>query len=253
MPVHDWARVDDGTFHAFHLLWIGQLMGTLNRGILPRGYYAMGEQVATRMQTDLLALRVAPRPSSPIPPEEGGTAVAEAPPNVRLTLRPNPKTPARRPAPRRGRRLVIRHVSGDQVVAVLEIVSPSNKDRKAHVRDLAEKVVRSLESDVQVLLIDLLTPTRHDPDGLHGAIWSYFDATPYHPPGDAPLTLASYVWQGEEPRAFVEPVAVGQALIDMPLFLSRGRYVNVPLEGTYMSAYADMPERWRGVLEGAVP
>ena len=36
MPVHDWTRVDAGTFHAFHTLWIGEIMKALNAGLLPR-------------------------------------------------------------------------------------------------------------------------------------------------------------------------------------------------------------------------
>jgi hypothetical protein len=68
-----------------------------------------------------------------------------------------------------------------------------------------------------------------------------------------PLTLVSYAWDGEEPEAFLEPVAVGQPLIDMPLFLTAERYVNVPLEPTYQSAYLGMPEFWRNVLEQAAP
>ena len=37
MPVHDWSRVEAGTFHAFHGCWITHLMGALNNGILPEG------------------------------------------------------------------------------------------------------------------------------------------------------------------------------------------------------------------------
>jgi hypothetical protein len=51
MPVHDWTLVDEGTFHAFHTLWISRMMGTLNAGLLPNGYYALAEQVAARVQT----------------------------------------------------------------------------------------------------------------------------------------------------------------------------------------------------------
>ena len=29
MPVHDWTRVDDGTFHAFHTVWISEIMKAL--------------------------------------------------------------------------------------------------------------------------------------------------------------------------------------------------------------------------------
>ena len=50
MPIHDWTQVDAGTFHAFHTLWIAEIMKALNTGLLPAGYYAMAEQVATRMQ-----------------------------------------------------------------------------------------------------------------------------------------------------------------------------------------------------------
>jgi hypothetical protein len=238
--------VDAGTFHAFHTSWITHLMEALNAGLLPKGYYALSEQIATRMQTDLLTLR-APTPHLLRPGTPGGLAVAEAPPPV-VSLRPDPKRKPHRPI-RRGRHLVVRHVSGHQVVALVEIVSPSNKDRKAHVRELAQKVVRSLEAGVHVLLLDLLPPGVHDPGGLHGAVWSWFDRASYEPPVARPLTLVSYAWDGEEPRAYLEPVTVGQRLIDMPLFLTTERYVNVPLEPTYQAAYQGMPEFWRNVLE----
>ena len=42
-------------------------------------------------------------------------------------------------------------------------------------------------------------------------------------------------------RAFIEPVAVGDTLIDMPLFLDPGRYVAVPLEETYRLALSPCP------------
>src|SRR5205807_524185 len=75
MPVHDWTRVDAGTFHAFHTVWISEIMKALNAGLLPKGYYALAEQVATRMQTDVLTLR-APLPAAPtqMAPLNGGVA-----------------------------------------------------------------------------------------------------------------------------------------------------------------------------------
>jgi hypothetical protein len=242
--------VDAGTFHAFHTRWISEIMGALNTGLLPPGYYAMAEQVATRMQTDVLTLH-APTPATPPASGNGAVAVADAPPRVRLRLRPDP---ARKPRPtRRGRRVVIRHLSGHQVVSVIEIVSPSNKDHKQNVRELAEKVVRSLEAGIHVLLLDLLPPGPHDPHGIHGAVWAHFDTAGYEPPADGSLTLAAYAWDGGEPSAYVEPVAVGQPLIDMPLFLTAQRYVNVPLEATYQTAYGGMPAFWREVLERVPP
>ena len=35
MPIHDWTRVSDGTFHAFHVSWVSELQESLNSGLLP--------------------------------------------------------------------------------------------------------------------------------------------------------------------------------------------------------------------------
>ena len=98
MPVHDWTRVDAGTFHAFHTSWISDLMEALNAGLLPKGYYALSEQVATRMQTDVLTL---PAPTRNLPrgdPVTGGVAVAERHPTSSSACAPIPS--ASRAAPR---------------------------------------------------------------------------------------------------------------------------------------------------------
>src|SRR4051794_10839215 len=97
MPLHDWTRVDDGTFHAFHTSWLTHLVEALNAGLLPRGYYALSEQVATRMQTDVLTLRAPLAGELPLHPPSSGQVVAESPPRVRLSVRPDPMRRPRRP------------------------------------------------------------------------------------------------------------------------------------------------------------
>ena len=76
-----------------------------------------------------------------------------------------------------------------------------------------------------------------------------FDAEPYLLPPDEPLTLGSYV-AGPAPEAYLEHFAVGSPLAEMPLFLTPDRYVNVPLESTYSTAFCGLPAFWRDVLEG---
>jgi hypothetical protein len=66
-------------------------------------------------------------------------------------------------------------------------------------------------------------------------------------PEDKSLTCVSYVG-GAGAEAFVEPVAVGDALPPMPLFLTPDVYVSVPLEATYRSAWEGMPAYWCDVL-----
>ena len=51
-------------------------------------------------------------------------------------------------------------------------------------------------------------------------------------------------------ESYTEHLTTGQALPQMPLFLNPDRYVNVPLEQTYQTAYRGMPAFWREVLEG---
>ena len=79
-------------------------------------------------------------------------------------------------------------------------------------------------------------------------IHDQFDvAETFVPPANQPLTLAAYIG-GPYGEAFVEPAAVGLPLVDMPLFLTPDRYVPVPLEATYQTAWDAVPSYWRNVL-----
>lgn len=103
---------------------------------------------------------------------------------------------------RRKKSVAIRHISGDRVVAVVEIA----------------------------------------------AIWEEIGGEPFKLPSDQRLTMASYECNAAT-RAFIEPLAVGDRLPDIPLFLEPNGCIVVPLELTYMAAYNVMPKRWRDVLE----
>jgi hypothetical protein len=248
MPVHDWTRVEAGIFHDFHNAWVLELANVFNGGLLPPGYYALTEQHAGRYVADLLTLH-ASRPEAappPLPPDSGGLALAEAPPKVRRKLTSAGSL-------RRLRRtLAIRHVSGHRLIALIEMVSPANKDRADHVQEFVGKAVAALEQGIHLLLVDLFPPGRHDPAGMHGAVWDCFDNQPYELPPGEPFTLASYA-AGSAPDVYLEHLAVGDALPEMPLFLCSERYIRVPLETTYQVAFRGRPAFWREVLEGQRP
>lgn len=248
MPVHDWTRVEAGIFHDFHTAWITELRSTLNAGLLPRGYYALAEQHAGGAIADVLTLHASPAPLDRCAPSPGtgGTALAEAPPRVRRRETIEPATLASR-----RRTLAVRHVSGHRLVALLEIVSPANKDRPQSVQQFATKAVEALEAGIHVLLVDLFPPGPCDPQGMHGLVRQGLEQSdaPYDLPADEPLTLASYA-AGPKVEVFLEHLAAGARLPDMPLFLGPDRYVSVPLERTYQAAYEGTPGFWRDVLEG---
>jgi hypothetical protein len=57
-------------------------------------------------------------------------------------------------------------------------------------------------------------------------------------------------YAGPPKEAYVQRLSFGEALIDMPLFLAPGPYVNVPLEATYEAAWRGVPRRVRELLGG---
>jgi len=130
--------------------------------------------------------------------------------------------------------VTVRHVTGDRIVAVVEIVSRGNKSSNFAIRAFVEKAAELLFHGVHLLIVDLYPPGPRDPHGIHGVIWDEMTAQAYHKP-EKPLTLAAYESgpAGVSTRAYVQPVAVGDTLPDMPLFLEPGAHVPLPLEATY--------------------
>ena len=60
MPVHDRTLVGDGTFHDFHYSWVLEIKRALKRGLLPKGYYVMAEQIGGDLGApDVLTLQMA--------------------------------------------------------------------------------------------------------------------------------------------------------------------------------------------------
>ena len=250
MPMHDWTRVPDGIFHAFHHRWISALSDTMNSGLLPRDLYALPEQSAARFTPDMLTLQA----SRPDPAEVNGTGdgLATAPGTV-TTLQTRPATRFIAEAEdgyyhRKKSVVAVRHVSGDRIVALLEIVSPGNKSGQYQIDTFVRKACDFIESRVHLLIIDPHPPGPRDPDGVHALIWREFHPEPFHLPPDKQLTLAAYECDMIT-RAFIEAIAVGDLLPDMPLFLVPDGCVMVPLEATYRAAFEAQPRRWRDVLQ----
>ena len=242
MPIHDWTRVDAGIFHHFHHTWITEIQRALNRGLLPPEYYAMAEQLAGGLGPDVLTLE---RPGYTAPPgtePTRGIAVTMTPPRVEFHLR----TEANQYAAK-AKAVVIRHKSNHEVIAVVEIVSPGNKNNRHGVNSFIRKAVELLKGGVHLLVLDLFPPGPRDPQGIHKLIWDEFADNEFILPAERCLTLAGYIG-GAEPEAFVQPTAVGLALQEMPLFLDLDIYISVPLEPIYAAAWADVPPFWQDVL-----
>jgi hypothetical protein len=246
MPVHDWTRVDAGIFHHFHHDWISEIARVLNRGLLPPDHYALAEQIAGGLGPDVLTLQ---GPTNGAPKGEdtrGGVALATTPPKVYFHDRTEIDIYAAK-----AKVVAIRHTSNHRVVAVVEIVSPGNKNNRHGLRSFVEKALELLRGGIHLLIVDLFPPGPRDPQGIHKLIWDEFSDNEFTLPPGRPLTLASYIG-GPIPETFVEPAAVGAPLPEAPLFLTPHEYIQVPLDMTYQSAWEAVPSYWRNVLTTGV-
>jgi hypothetical protein len=244
MPIHDWTRVDAGLFHDFHQRWAVSLSSILNAGRLPPDYFALVEQNIRGPVPDVLTLRLPPAPDrvgEPAAAYVNEVAVAAKAPKARLTQRMKSDAYVRKAS-----QITVRHRHG-KIVAVIEIVSPGNKSSRFEFSAFVQKSSELLRQGIHLLVIDLLPPGKRDPSGIHQAIWSEFQDEDIALPPDKPLTLVSYD-AGPEYVAYVEFVAVGDPLPEMPLFLRPGYYVPTPLEESYQTAWATFPDPLKPLL-----
>jgi hypothetical protein len=253
MPVHDWTRVKAGIFHDFHHEWITTIKHAVNRLLKGTNYYALAEQFAGGWGPDVLTLKLplasgkkGRKSPASLRVKPGGSpaavALADSPPQVRYQITDEKKWYAAKK-----KAVTIRHVSEHEIVAVLEVLSPGNKTSRGALDEFVHKAHSLLRAGIHLALVDLFPPTRRDPEGIHPLLWGDEDDDPFRFDPAKPLTCASYVG-GPLARAFVEPVGVGDALPNLPLFLVSDEYVPVPLEETYQAAFEAVPDFWREVL-----
>ena len=213
MPIHDWTRTYAGLFHDFHQSCAVHTKNALNAGLLPTGMAALVERDVTPTKRSKSS-------------KEFYSDLAN--------------------------RIVVKHKLG-RTVAVIEIVSPGNKDSRRAFKQFLDKSLEFINMGIHLLVVDLFPPTRRDPFGVHRAIWDEFedeDVLFEFPPGKDRI-LASYD-AGREKAAYVEPIAVGDVMPDMPLFLFEGRHIKVPLEAAYQTTWSVFPRDLQVIVETGV-
>lgn len=240
MPLHDWSRMPAGLFHDFHQSWSIRIKDALNAGRLPKGLAALVEQRSGPREGDVLTIETKNAASS----GQGGVAVLERP--VTQIVRRS----TREIYSARANRIVVKHHLG-RIVAVIEILSPGNKDSRAALRDFVSKTIDFLRKGIHVLVVDPFPPTARDPFGIHKAIWDEIEEEDFVFPAGKDRIFVSYE-AGEARTAYVEPLGLGDVLPDMPLFLTSDLHVRVPLESTYEATWNVSPEELRQAVETGV-
>ena len=240
MPIHDWTRACYAANHSFQLDWSCRLSERLNNGVLPQPIYAMTETLELRPPAEFCPL---PEPAGRVVVrnwEENLPDSTEQPPRTRFQIRDDRRQYACK--------VVTIRDELHQPIAAVFWITRQDKETPYRLDAILRHAVGALTRDINLLVVDLFPPSVRDPLGIHKAIWEQFKEEPYELPPDKPLTLASYA-TGSEKVAYVENVAIGDRLPDMPIFLTPDYYVPCPLEASYQVTWGVFPAALKGPLK----
>jgi hypothetical protein len=235
MPLRDHFRppLDDiASWEEFHGQWPAVIVMALNRKLPPR--YVAGPRVhlGAFLEIDVSAYDK-DEPAS-FPPATGagevGVAIATwAPPrptfDVVTDLPDQDAYEVRVYDTKRRRRLV----------AAVEIVSPANKDRPESRRAFVTKCAALLQQRVSVAIVDLVTIRQFN---LYGDLLDWIgQPDPALAPEAPPLYAAACRWTRRDDawrfQTWADPLALGQPLPTLPLWLADDLAVPLELEASY--------------------
>jgi hypothetical protein len=202
-------------WHSFHNSWATYLSSQLN-ALLPEGYFAEAN-VQYGVEIDVAAFEEhgAGVPASGWTPPPPQTSVPLDLPGAIVEVG------------------VFSRSGGPTLAGAVELVSPANKDRQSHRDALVSKCASYLQAGVGLVLVDVVTERTAD---LHRELLGRLGVGE---PGPGPALFgAAYrpVERGGVGALDIwrEPVAVGQPLPTLPLWLRGGLCLPVGLEASYM-------------------
>jgi hypothetical protein len=234
MPLRDHFRPpldDKRSWEGFHGQWPAMIVMGLSRQLPPRYDAEPRVHFGSSVAIDVATFEEDEPDATTWGKEEsnGGVATAVwAPPKPTLSVPadlPQDVYEVRVHDTKHGRRLV----------AAVEIVSPSNKDRPEHRHAFVAKCAALLQEQVSVTIVDLVT-TRHF--NLYHDLLDLFGRTdPALPPEPPPLyavacrgTKKDRTWLLE---TWLHTLVVGQPLPTLPLWLADDLAVPLDMQASY--------------------
>ena len=221
------------SWESFHAVWAGSIMTQLNR-ILPKRYVAqtqshLGSQIETDVQEwdqghDLSGEASPNRPDGEVAAQ---TWASPAPPLVAPALFPDDfEVP------------ILDTRGGASLVAVVELVSPGNKDRADTRRAFAAKSATYLHRGIGLIVVDVVTERRAN---LHNTLMELMGLDKgLQMPQEASLYAVAYrpVRRNETNQIDIWPVPLSQggALPVLPLALKGATTIPLDLDATYEDA-----------------
>jgi hypothetical protein len=222
-------------WESFHAAWATEIMRTLNRRVLPPGYFAEAQvHVGSRVEIDVATFEQATTPPAQPNGNAGGVAVETwAPPATSLVM----------PAvfPDEIEVQVFATATGSTLVAAVELVSPGNKDRPEARRAFTAKCLSYLQMGIGLVVVDIVTERQTN---LHDELIGLMDQPEtFQFPAATPLYVAAYRpsrrTAGDQVEIWLSELALGQGLPTVPLALRGAATVPLELEGTYAEVCRD--------------
>jgi hypothetical protein len=227
-------------WRSFHGAWAAAMARLLNQGVLPAGYYAVPfVDRDSPVEIDVAALR-----ESEATVSEGG----ELAPQMWSPPAPGLAVAVELPASDAVEVQVFTDDGDPRLMAAIELVSPRNKDRPQARQAFAVKCVGYLQQGSSVVVVDTVTTRRAD---LTTAILSLLGIEAGTLPTPTTLSAVSYQAVGREEETqqlqlWPAPLALGQPLPTLPLWIATDFSVPLDLEASYQVTCTDLRIRQAG-------
>ena len=232
MPLHDHFRSpvnDKHSWDSLHAGWPAMIVQQLF-DILPSGFVAApGVHFGKDFEIDVSAFEEDEPAESITSSGDSGVATV-APPAPTLTLEADLSDQDEFEVQ------VYDVERGRELVAAIEIVSPSNKDRPEHRRAFVAKVAALLQKEVCVSVVDLVTIRQFN---LYADLLELIGRNDPQL-GPTPPNLYAVTIRSRKPperRSVLDvwyyPMPLGQPLPTLPIWLSPDLRVLLPLEASY--------------------
>jgi hypothetical protein len=228
-PLHGPRR-----WEGFHHYWAGAIAKQLNDGVLPPDYFAEPEiSIGPDFEIDVATLE---KPAS-----NGGTiAIATAtwaPPRPRIRTKVSfaqlDTIEVR----------VYQDLDGPILRGVIELISPSNKDRESSRRTFAAKCAGHIKHGIGLVIVDVVTNRSAN---LHEDMFDMLDIKTRRAAWKSPTGLYAVAYRPipvvNSPHIEVWPerIALGKELPTMPLWLRLDLCVPVRLKESYQATCSSL-------------
>jgi hypothetical protein len=215
-------------WQAFHSRWASAISDSLNNQGLPEYLFAEPTiDIAGQVQVDVATLEES---NSSAPNENGATATLALP--VKTVPAPTWVIPAVFPDSFEVR--VISTEGGPKLVAAIELVSPSNKDRPQSRRVFAIKCASYLAQGIPLIVMDVVTSRLAN---LHNEIMDLTENADFRLPAEPRLYATAYRPvrrdTGEEIDVWPATFQIGERLPELPLYLKADLVVMIDFEAAY--------------------